>query len=102
MMFHTFPSEASIATVILKGPARVESFRISSTKTSAVSVKVYISPAKDRGIVQEGHALFPATSLTATITDNDPFDVLAGWTMYAWCDTAHGASFWVMTGGGQF
>lgn len=96
-MVYSFPSEASTATAMVDGPNRVENFRIANTQATAVNVKMYISPVRDRGIVQEGHALFPSTSLTATITDNDPFDVPAGWTLYAWCDTAFGASFWVTT-----
>jgi hypothetical protein len=97
MLHHAFPAEASTATPVFQGPARVIGLRVANQTASAVNVKVYVSPQRDPDVVQESHALFPSTNLSATLTDDERFDVPGGWTVYAWCDTAHAASFWITT-----
>ncbi len=96
-LHHSFPAEASTPTRVFQGPARVVGLRVSNTTASAVNVKVYVSPQRDPDVVQELHALFPTTNLSATLTDDEPFDVPGGWYVYAWCGTAHAASFWFTT-----
>ncbi len=96
-LFHAYPPEASTPFRVFDGPARILSLRIANTQAASVKVKVYVSPNPDADDVYEGHAVFPATDLTATLTDGDVLDVPPDWHVYAWCDTAHGASFWITT-----
>lgn len=96
-LVHSYPAEASTAIKMVEGPSRVESFRIANTQATAVNVKMYLSPTREVDELHDGHAMFPSTSVLSTLEHDTPFDVPAGWTLYAWCDTAFGASFWVTT-----